>query len=384
MGIMKIVYVITDLLTGGAEMMLYKLLSKIDKERFDLAVVSLMDRGNLGDRIEALGIPVYEIGMQRGTPTVPSIWRFIRLMSQLQPDLLQGWMYHGNLAAQLARGCLLKSVPVLWNIRNSLYSLDYEKTGTSAVIQLCAKLSDFPQQIIYNSQVSATQHEKIGYRATKRSIVPNGFDTEIFVPSLDAFNSVRQELRIPLDTTLIGLIGRYAPEKDHANFLQAAALLLKKFPQLNVQFVLVGSGVDENNQILYRLVQELGLIKHTHLLGEREDIPRLTAALDIASSSSYTEAFPNVIGEAMSCAVPCVVTDVGDSARIVGNTGRIVPPRSPQLLADAWKDSIDLDVEGRKLLGKAARSRIIECFSLSAVVSQYESLYEGVLRQTLN
>jgi glycosyltransferase involved in cell wall biosynthesis len=305
-------------------------------------------------------------------------------MSQLQPDLLQGWMYHGNLAAQLARGCLLKSVPVLWNIRNSLYSLDYEKTATSAVIQLCAKLSDFPQQIIYNSQVSATQHEKIGYRATKRSIVPNGFDTEIFVPSLDAFNSVRQELRIPIDTTLIGLIGRYAPEKDHANFLQAAALLLKKFPELNVQFVLVGSGVDENNQILYRLVQELGLIQHTHLLGEREDIPRLTAALDIASSSSYTEAFPNIIGEAMCCAVPCVVTDVGDSARIVGDTGRKVPPRSPQLLTAAWKELLDLGFEGRQLLGNAARSRIVECFSLSAVVSQYETLYERVLRQTLN
>ncbi len=381
---MKIVYIITDLSTGGAQMMLYKLLSRISRERFTPVVISLMDRGTVGDRIESLGIQVYPIGMKQGKPTPASVWRFLRTIRQLQPDLIQGWMYHGNLAAQLARGFIPKPVSILWNIRNSLYSLDYEKTGTADVIKLCAKVSTLPKKIIYVSHVSANQHEKIGYRANKTLVIPNGFDTEIFVPSSEAINSVRLELNVPLNTILIGLIGRYHPMKDHANFLKAAALFLKKYPGMAVQFVLAGDGVDSNNQSLWTLVKDLGLIDRIHLVGERHDIPRLTAALDIASSSSsYGEGFANVLGEAMSCGVPCVVTDVGDSAWIVDETGRVVPPRNPEALAIAWKELIDLGVEGRAVLGKAARARVIEHFSLDSVVGQYEALYESVSSQKL-
>ena len=381
---MKIVYIITDLSTGGAQMMLYKLLSGLNRERFTPVVVSLMDRGTIGDRIQSLSIPVYSIGMTSGKPTSASIWRCVRTVRQLQPDLIQGWMYHANLAAQLASVFLPKSVPVLWSIRQSLYSLNYEKAGTAAVIKLCAKISNMPKHIIYNSQTSAHHHEKVGYRPNKTVVIPNGFDTQMFAPSREAVNSVRLELGIPINTIVIGLIGRYDPMKDHANFLQAAALLLKKYPELTVQFVLAGSGVDGNNPFLCGLVQELELLTQIHLLGERQDIPRLTAALDIASCSSYAEAFPNVIGEAMACGVPCAVTDVGDAAWIVGNTGRVVPPRNPEALANAWKELIDLGAEGREFLGKAARLRISECFSIDSVVAKYESLYESAIANPLN
>jgi glycosyltransferase involved in cell wall biosynthesis len=293
-------------------------------------------------------------------------------------------MYHGNLAGQLTRGFVPKPVPVLWSVRNSLYSLGYEKSITETLIQLCAKLSYLPNKVIYNSKISAKQHEKVGYRMDKSVVIPNGFETEIFTPSEEAVSDVRRELAIPLNTLLIGLIGRYHPVKDHPTFLQAAALLLKNYPDLTVQFVLSGAEVDCDNQSLCGLVKELGLVDRIHLLGERQDIPRLTAALDIASCSSYTEAFPNVIGEAMSCGVPCAVTDVGDSAWIVGNTGRVVPPRNPEALANAWKDLIDQAAEGREVLGKAARARIIEYFSIDSVVAQYESLYESAIAGKLN
>ncbi len=374
---MKIVYIITDLSLGGAQIMLYKLLSGMNRERFIPTVVSLMDNALVGDRLQALGIPVYPIGMKAAKPTPASIWRLIRTVRQLQPDLLQGWMYHGNLAAQLAKVFVFEPASVLWNVRNSLYTFDYEKARTGAVIKLCAKLSSLPARIIYNSKVSANQHEKVGYRADKSLLIPNGFDTEIFAPSPEAASSVRQELNIPSNTLLIGLISRYDPVKDHANFLQAAALLLKNYPHLSVHFVLSGAEVDRDNQVLWSLVRELGLVERVHLLGERQDIPRLTAALDIASSSSYTEAFANVIGEAMSCGVPCVVTDVGDSAWIVGNAGRIIPPRNPEALANAWKELVDLGTEGRADLGRAARARAIAHFSLDFVVAQYEALYES-------
>jgi glycosyltransferase involved in cell wall biosynthesis len=171
--------------------------------------------------------------------------------------------------------------------------------------------------------------------------------------------------------------------KDHTNFLHAAALLLKSYP--DVHFVLVGREVHTENKVLKNLIQDLGISQHIHLLGERRDMNRLTAALDIAcSASAYGEGFPNVIGEAMSCGVPCAVTDVGDSGWIVGNTGRVVPPRSPEALAHAWKELIVLGSEGREILGKAARARIIECFSLDSVVHQYESLYESALAKKVN
>ena len=200
------------------------------------------------------------------------------------------------------------------------------------------------------------------------------------MPSSQAKVSFRSELGLPEETFLIGLICRYHPMKDHANFIQAAAILLKHYPQ--VHFVLVGTEVDHKNQNLNQIIQELKIANQIHLLGERKDIPRITAALDIASSSSaYGEAFPLVLAEAMSCGIPCVVTDVGDSGWIVGNTGIVVPPKQPKALADAWKDLI-LNSD-RIALGQAARARILEYFSLESVVTQYEALYENLIKDNI-
>ncbi len=378
----KLVFIITGLSTGGAEMMLYKLLSRIDRDLFHPAVISLKDSGTLGNRIEALDIPVYTIGLKAAIPTLASIWQLISIVRQLKPNLLQGWMYHGNLAALVVSLFTLKSVPIIWNIRKCIYSLGYEKQTTAAIIKLLAKLDRFPRKILYNSKVSVGQHEKIGYESTKTIVIPNGFDTDVFAPSAAARRSVRTELGLTENTLLIGMMGRYHPMKDHANFLQAAAILLRSFP--DVMFVLAGREVNWNNRTLSQLVQTLELTDRVHLLGEQQDMPRLTAALDIATSASaYGEGFANVIGEAMSCGVPCVVTNIGDSAWIVGNTGRVVSPKQPESLANGWKELIELGPESRQTLGQAARTRIIECFSLDFVVAQYELLYKRVLAKKI-
>lgn len=379
---MKILYVITGLYTGGGERMLYNLLSKINRDRFSPVVVSLLDRGTWGDRIEALGIPVHTLGMQQGMPTPSAFWRLIHLVGQIKPDLIQGWMYHGNLAAQLASIFYSQKVPVLWNIQNSIYSLSHEKIMTASVIKLCAYLSKFTKKNIYVSKTSQIQHEALGYCSERSCLIPNASDNLQFIPSSQAKVSFRSELGLPEKSFLIGLICRYHPMKDHANFIQAAAILLKYYPQ--VHFVLVGTGVERENQSLNQIIQGLEIVNQIHLLGERKDISRITAALDIASSSSaYGEAFPLVLAEAMSCGVPCVVTDVGDSGWIVGNTGIVVPPKEPKALADAWKDLIELNSEGRKALGQAARARIIEYFSLESVVTQYEALYENLIKDKI-
>jgi glycosyltransferase involved in cell wall biosynthesis len=374
---LKLLYVISDLSIGGAEMMLYKLLAKTDLVRFEPVVISLIDRGALRERIEGLGVAVHTLKMKPGLPSPLGLWRLIRLMRRLKPDLVLGWMYHSCLAAQLASFFLPRRPRVVWSIHYSISSLASEKRLTAAVIRVCAYLSKLANHLIFVSQASQTQHKSLGFSIDRSSVIPNGINVAEFVPSGAARSSVKAELGLAESDVLIGFMGRYHPMKDHANFLEAAALLSKKCPQ--VHFLLTGRGVDDQNPWLRRSIRELGLAGQTHLLGERHDIPRIAAALDVFSISSYGESCPNVIGEAMACEVPCVVTDVGDAGWIVGDTGQVVSPRNARALADAWKDIIDLGLEGRAALGREARSRVVERFTLESVVARYHDLYEAVL-----
>jgi glycosyltransferase involved in cell wall biosynthesis len=370
-------HIINDLSIGGAEMMLYKLLAETDRDRFEPVVISLIDRGALRQRIEELGIAVHTTRMDPGLPSPLGLWRLVRLMRRLKPDLVLGWMYHSCLAAQLANFFLPRRVPVLWSIHYSITSLASEKKLTAAVIRVCALLSKLAAHVIFVSRLSQAQHKALGYRLDNSSVIPNGINVAEFVPSVEARSSVRSELGLAEDALLIGLMGRYHPMKDHANFLQAAALISKKHPQTH--FLLIGPGVDHENAVLRRSIEEMGLGRQAHLLGERNDVARLAAALDVFSLSSYAESFPNVIGEAMACEVSSVVTNVGDAVWIVGDAGRVVPPRDPRSLANAWEEMIDIGPAGRLTLGRAARARVIERFTLESVVARYDSLYETVL-----
>ncbi len=358
--------------------MLYKLLSETDRARFSPVVISLMSRTPLRERIESLGIPVHTAMMRPGWPTPMGLWRLVRLIQRLKPDLITGWMYHSCFAAHLANFFFGSRAPILWSIHYSISSLEREKTLTAATIKACALLSKLPAQIVFVSRKSQSHHGPLGYSLQKSCVIPNGIDETEFVPSIEARRSVRSELGLPGDAFLIGLMGRYHPAKDHGNFLHAAALLSKVHPRTH--FLLIGRNVDGENRELCQSIQQLGLASRTHLLGERHDMPRLAAALDVFSlSSGYGESFPNVIGEAMACEVPCVVTDVGDTAWMVGNTGRVVPPRDPRALAEGWQELINLGPERRRALGREARARVVDRFALKAVAGRYMSLYEKVL-----
>lgn len=374
----RILHIINDLAIGGAEMMLYRLLSEKSRQRFEPVVISLMDRGSLRAQIEALGIPVHTARMKPGLPTPASIWRLIRLVREIEPDLIQGWLYHGSLAAQIGGLFSPGKIPVLWSVHCSIYSLSFEKKLTAMVVRICGLLSRLAAGIIFVSRTSQAQHQALGYDISKSCVVPNGIDVTLFAPSNEAKTSVRLELGIPQDAVLIGIIGRYHAMKDHANFLRAAALIKDKYPQLH--FLLAGRELDGKNRALQDLVHELRLDQCTHLLGERTDIARLVAALDVfCLSSAYGESFPLIVVEAMSSAVPCVVTDVGDSAWMLSNTGRVVPPRDAKALAAACEELLELGAAGREALGLAGRNRVVEMFSLATVVAEYEDLYETTI-----
>jgi glycosyltransferase involved in cell wall biosynthesis len=375
---MKILYIISGLSTGGAEMMLYKLLSVIDRDIFKPVVISLTDYGSLGNNIKNLNIPVYKMEMNAGFPNPFKVWRFIKLIRKINPELIQGWMYHGNLAALLAERVLSNHVFLIWNIRHTPDDLKKEKRLTALVIRLGAKFSSHPDRIIYNSHVSEQKHELLGYDNKNKSIIPNGFNCEQFKPFDNAKSKLRHSLDLKKDTLLIGLVARYHLMKDHVTFLQSAGKLNKIYPEIH--FVLIGQGIDKNNHLLIKLIQDLKITKNVHLLGKRIDVDEITAGLDIAcSSSSWGESFSNTIGEAMACGIPCVVTDVGDSAWIVGETGIVVKPRDIKAFTNAMIKLIKMSSEERLGLGKLARNRIIKHFSLHLVAKKYEDMYQNLL-----
>ena len=379
---MRVMHVITGLSTGGAETMLLKLLSAASGSMHHV-VVSLGDEGTIGPRIAALGVPVHCLRLKRNAPNPFRALSILPLARRIQPQLIQGWMYHGNLMASMAalalgqsalRNVPHKKTPVLWNVRQTVYDLRRERWLTARLIRLGARLSARPAAIIYNSQTSAGQHERLGYSAEKRVIIPNGFDCQVLRPDDAARKAARTELGVTDDTILVGLVARYHPMKDHAGFLRAAAIVAQDHP--NVRFVLAGTGVSAKQPELVEAIQQSGLQGRVSLLGERSDIPRLNNAFDIGcSASAWGEGFSNSIGEAMACGVPCAVTDVGDSAYIVRDSGLVSPPRQPEALAQAISRLIDMEPLGRKQMGAKARRRIETEFSLPAIVRSYENLY---------
>jgi glycosyltransferase involved in cell wall biosynthesis len=269
-----------------------------------------------------------------------------------------------------------------WNIRCSDMDMSRYSHLSRLVLRVLAGLSGCPDLVVVNSEAGRRLHEKLGYSPRRWEIVPNGFDLNRFHPDAAARRSLREELSIAPDSLLIGLVARHDPMKDHQTFLEAAGLVARE--RSDVHFVLVGHGINRHNAQLAELISRLALEEQIHLLDERGDIPRLMAALDILALSSLGEGFPNVVGEAMACGIPCVVTDVGDAADVVGETGIVVPPRDPKAMADAWKKLLGLPASKRQSLGRDARRRVEDSFSIQSVARRYEQLYRDMEKASQN
>ena len=371
---MNISIVITGLSTGGAEIMLLKLLERIDRSRFSLHVFSLTTLGEIGPRIQALGIPVEAMGMNRHAPSPFAVAALARRLRETKTDLVHTWLYHADLLGSIAAR-LAGVRTIAWCIRNNNLDRDKSKLATRLVARLNAIVSRWlPAGILCCADAARDVHVALGYAGDKMEVIPNGFDLSRFRPDTEARHSVRNELNLAADTPLVGLVGRHDPQKNQAGFLFAAGLLLRSRP--DVHFVLVGAGVDSGNEELAAAARRAGVFDAAHWLGRRDDIPRLMASLDVLASSSFSEAFPNVLGEAMACGIPCAVTDVGDSAAIVGDTGRVVRSGDMSALASAIDDLLELDPAQRAAKGGRARLRVEEHFEIGRVVRRYEDYYE--------
>jgi len=208
-------------------------------------------------------------------------------------------------------------------------------------------------------------------------VILNGIDTGAFTPDVAQRERLRAWWSVANDETLIGVGGRLHPMKDHRTFLRAAALLSRTHNR--VRFACIGTGRSEYRRELLELSEQLGLREQVIWQPARTDMPSVYNALDILTLSSYGEGFPNVVAEAMACGVPCVVTDVGDSAIIVGDTGVVVPPRDPDALAEGWKRMLARMASEGNHLGDKVRSRIVNEFNQDMLAKRTSETLENVL-----
>jgi glycosyltransferase involved in cell wall biosynthesis len=368
---MKILHVTTGLGIGGAETVLCRLIGSCRGSNFEHAVISLTGADELRERIVAAGADVAQLNWTPGLHMPGEIVALRRAVGELCPDIVHGWMYHGNLGATI--GTLGRDIPMIWGIRQSLYDIRDQKTGTAAVIRLCAWLSQRPARIVFNSATSAEQHHRFGYDDRRRMIIPNGFDTDAFKPDSALRARQRAELGVTDDEFVVGVVARFHPDKDHDTFLDAAARFCRT--ATNARFVLVGKGMSRENTQLLARINTLGIDDRVLLCGYRADTPAFNVSFDASVCSSRVEAFPNSVGEAMACAVPCVATDVGDVGSLLGEAGIRVPPQDAEALAQALVTLWSLDASQRKRLGEQARSRIEESYSLQAMTDAYMNLY---------
>jgi glycosyltransferase involved in cell wall biosynthesis len=375
---MRVLFISSGLGVGGAETALERLIPHLQAKRVVCEVASLRETGEVGARMLAVGISVHALGMQPPKPSLKGLWRLFRLVRHFKPDVIQGWMYHGNIAAQVARLAAPRAV-VLGAIHQTLARPELDPWTTRAVIRLDALLSHLAARTIYVAHSAAEQHVARGYAKRGALVLPNGFDTRRFAPDAGRRLEMRARLGFGKDDFVIGTVGRFHPVKDHAGFLRAAIEIAQGFAQ--ARFVMVGAGLEQGNTELAPLLAHPALQGRVSMLGARDDVQDVMQALDLFVLSSLSEGLPNVVAEAMSCAVPCLVTRVGDAPWMVADTGWVVSPNDPAQLAAGMMKVIRLAPEQLVVRGRAARARIESEMSITSVARGYIELYNDLVPQ---
>lgn len=367
---------IAGLGVGGAEHMLRRLiLSSQGATDTEHRVVSLTTVGEVGAMLQRAGIVVEALGMRSGAAAPLGVGGVRRRIREFRPDVVQGWMYHGDLLGGLAAR-LEGQGRVLWGIRASEMVPGTPLT-TRLTRWLCARLSSrLPDLIVCAAEAARRVHAAAGYDASKMLVIPNGFDVAAAAVAPGDARELRASLGWAGDELVVGTVGRFDPYKDYETFVRAAALVAAREPR--ARFLMVGRGLDAENAELAAWISRAGIAPRFALLGGRTDVARCLAAMDAFVLSSASEGFPNVVGEAMAAAVPCVVTDAGDAASLVGDTGTVVAPRDPAALAGGIARMLDLPSAERRGLGARARARIVAEFSLERARDRFEGVYRRV------
>ncbi|MFN6563562.1 MAG: glycosyltransferase [Nostoc sp. ChiSLP01] len=377
----KIVFLIRSLSYGGAERQLVTLVKALDRQCFDVTILCFYtsDSLSLDKNLKDIDISIIYLKKQGRWHLLGFFRRLVQHLQRIHPDVLHGYGGTPNLLAIFLKP-FFPSTQIVWGLRNSNSDSNFYDWLGRLIFRLECILANFADLIVVNSYAGKTYYLSHGFPPKKMMVISNGIDIELFQPDLEARKKVRSQWGISQDTILIGLVGRLDLRKDHPTFLKAAALLCKD--SQNVHFVCVGGGSENYARELDELAYQLGISEKVIWEKARADMAAIYNALDIIVSSSYTEGFPNVIGEAMACGVPCVVTDVGDSALIVGNPDVVVPPKNPEALKTAMEKLIEkLSIDGCDRT--EIRQRIIDRFSVAELVLKTEVALLGLCHESI-
>ena len=380
--LIKILHLITDLDYGGAENFLINLLKQKKIKKYKTLVVVMTSGGLSVQSTIKEGIDVQTLGLRRGQFNPLKAMRLISIIKKFKPDILQTWLYHADLLGTL---CLpfTNVKNMIWNFRCSNMDLSKYSVQSRFVFSLLRFLCKIPSLIVVNSESGRKFHEDAGFKPTSWNIIANGVDTERF----KSFNTARKDLciklNIPEDSVLIGNIGRFDPMKDYTTLFKAFSLIKKKFKK--VRFLLIGRDLNRQNRDLMEMIDvplaRENLFQEISFLPPTEKIHKIIPGLDLfCTSSAFGEGCPNVLLEAMSCCVPCVVTDVGDSKAILKNYGIVVSPKDYKALSGGIEKLLTMDKIGLKQRLRKARQRIVKNFSIEYAESQYLGMYEKCMK----
>lgn len=367
----KVIHVITGLHDGGAEAVLYRLVTASSDSNIEHHVISMMGPGKYGPLLQEAGLAVSFLNMPQGKISWAGIKKLYAILKTNKEAVVQTWMYHGNLVGGIV-AYLAGVSKIFWGIHHTYLDPYRSKKMTIWIAKLSAYLSYvIPTKVICCAQKSLEAHKELGYKIDKLCVVSNGYDLSRFDINHSAGAEKRNEFLISPEKLLLGMVSRFDPLKDHANLLRALKIL--KSDGIDFKCALIGNGLDFSNEEISSMIEDLNIGDRVILLGQRSDVPALMNALDIHVLSSSSEAFPNVLAEAMACGTPCVSTDVGDASHIIGNTGWIAQPSNSSALAKAIKLALEARKNAYEWSERAllARKRIVENFSLELMVSNY-------------
>jgi len=376
---MKVLHVINQLAASGAEVMLLNLATELRDFGIEQEIVTLIAGGSLVEKMRQTGIPISSLSMEQGRPSLGALIALNRRIKASQPDVILGWMYHSCVAATLAAP---RRIPVIWGIHHTLSKLEQEKPLTRVLIRYGRRLKKRVSEYVYVSETSARHHFELGYPQANHEVIPNGFDLTRFQGSEAARGDIRSAIGLGEGQIVVGSAARFHPMKNHVGLIESFADVARRIPE--TVLLLAGRDVCETNVELQQVINREQLQGRVLLLGERSDMARVMAGIDIyVSASLWGESFPLVLGEAMASGVPCVATDLGDCAAIIGDTGQVVPPGDKKALSEAMLWMVEQGPEVRRRLGIAARRRVEENYALRKVAAQYLELFRRASSERL-
>ena len=365
---MKILHVITDLSEGGTENMLLNLIHN-DKNNIHI-VVSLKKKREIGKKLEAKNISVYELNFNRYSKVFKIFFKFKNIIRECKPDIVQTWMYHANFIGGIMSK-LLGVKKIVWNIRNSYL---FSSSLSTKVVNLFSALLSYsiPNKIIYCSKLSKDLHIKHGY-VKKYILIPNGYDFSLYYPEKNVINILNPKEKV-FTKMSIGMVARWDKIKGHKLFIKAVSLL-KNRNQFN--FYLIGNGCSKENKELTKIIEDCGVSDLIQLCGHRNNMPKIYNSLDLTVLTSLSESFPNVLAESMACGTPCISSNTGEAENIIGKNGWILPVSNIHVLVKTIEEAIK-EFEQKELWSQ----RKLNCvnyiqknFSNDSMIAKYNSLW---------